>query len=166
MPDPHCSPEARCFIKSRSANRAAFFGTQICLASTRGSRFFHRRMDRYARLESLAQAEITRLRSQLPAEVQAILADLPVHLQSTPDADVAEEFGADLLGLFSGEALHERGETLLPTPPQIHLYLEAIWDEAGGETEAFKEEVRITFLHELGHYLGWDEDDMEAHGID
>jgi predicted Zn-dependent protease with MMP-like domain len=123
-------------------------------------------MDSYARLESLAEAEITRLRSRLPTEVQAVLADLPIHLQAKPDADVVEEFGADLLGLFSGEALHERGETLLPAPPQIHLYLKAIWDEAGGDTRAFKEEVRITFLHELGHYLGWDEDDMARHGID
>ena len=27
------------------------------------------------------------------------------------------------------------------------------------------EEVRVTLLHELGHYLGWDENDMERYGI-
>jgi len=26
--------------------------------------------------------------------------------------------------------------------------------------------VRITYLHELGHYLGWDESDLEARGLD
>ena len=29
---------------------------------------------------------------------------------------------------------------------------------------AFREEVRITYLHELGHYLGLEEDEIEARG--
>jgi len=30
----------------------------------------------------------------------------------------------------------------------------------------FREEVERTYLHELGHYLGWDEDDVAARGLD
>jgi len=30
----------------------------------------------------------------------------------------------------------------------------------------YREEVRVTYLHELGHYLGWDEDDLTARGLD
>ena len=29
----------------------------------------------------------------------------------------------------------------------------------------YRQEVRTTYLHELGHYLGWDETDMEDHGL-
>jgi predicted Zn-dependent protease with MMP-like domain len=119
----------------------------------------------YSELESIAEAEIARLTKRLPADIRTALQDLPVHLQARPDSDIAAELGDDLLGLFSGETLHERGETLLPTPPQIHLYLENIRDEAGNDPTLFREEVRITLLHELGHYLGWDEDAMEQHGI-
>lgn len=119
----------------------------------------------HAQLESIAESEIVRLTKRLPTEIRAALDDLPVHLQALPDEDVAAEMGDDLLGLFSGEAIYERGESLDPSPPQIHLYLENIWEDAEHDIDNYREEVRITFLHELGHYLGWDEDDMEKHGI-
>jgi predicted Zn-dependent protease with MMP-like domain len=32
--------------------------------------------------------------------------------------------------------------------------------------EVFRDEVRLTYLHELGHYLGWDEDELAARGLD
>ena len=51
-------------------------------------------------------------------------------------------------------------------PPQILLFLANIWDYAGGAEPAFREEVRVTYLHELGHYLGWDESDLEVRGLD
>lgn len=117
-------------------------------------------------LESIAEAEIARLAKRLPPEVRAALHQLPVHVHARPDAEIAAELGDDLLGLFSGEALQERGETLLPTPPQIHLYLENIWEAAEHDPTNYREEFRITLLHELGHFLGWDEDEMEQHGID
>ncbi|MFO8026705.1 MAG: metallopeptidase family protein [Opitutales bacterium] len=117
-------------------------------------------------LGKIAEAEIVRLSGKLPPEVRAALEEIPVHLQARPEAEVAKACGDDLLGLFSGEAMHERGETLLPAPPQIHLYLSNIWDEARQDPVAFREEVRITLLHELGHYLGWNEEDMERYGIE
>jgi predicted Zn-dependent protease with MMP-like domain len=113
----------------------------------------------------MAEAEIARLAGRLPPDVRKALRDVPVHLQAKPDAEIAKDFGEDLLGLFSGEARHERGETLLPEPPQIHLYLENIWEFADRQIDSYMEEVRVTLLHELGHYLGWDENEMERYGI-
>jgi len=52
------------------------------------------------------------------------------------------------------------------TPPQILLYLENLWEFAEGSEDVFREEVERTYLHELGHYLGWDEDDVAARGLD
>jgi predicted Zn-dependent protease with MMP-like domain len=34
------------------------------------------------------------------------------------------------------------------------------------DREELLEEVRVTLLHEIGHYLGLDEDDLEARGLD
>jgi predicted Zn-dependent protease with MMP-like domain len=51
-------------------------------------------------------------------------------------------------------------------PPQILLFLENIWDYAGGDTGLYRDEVRITYYHELGHYLGWDEDELSRRGLD
>ena len=53
-----------------------------------------------------------------------------------------------------------------PMPSQIILYLDNIWDEADSDEETFLEEVRTTFLHELGHYLGLDEDGLFDRGLD
>jgi len=46
------------------------------------------------------------------------------------------------------------------------LFLENLWDFADGDHKVFCDEVRITYLHELGHFLGWDEDDLAARELD
>jgi predicted Zn-dependent protease with MMP-like domain len=51
-------------------------------------------------------------------------------------------------------------------PPQIFLYMANLWDFAGEDVEAFRSEVRLTYLHELGHFLGWDEDDVASRGLE
>jgi len=51
-------------------------------------------------------------------------------------------------------------------PPQIILFLENLWDFAEGDEEMFREEVATTLLHELGHYLGLDEDDLTDRGLE
>jgi predicted Zn-dependent protease with MMP-like domain len=46
------------------------------------------------------------------------------------------------------------------------LYIESLWDFADADVDAFREEVRVTYLHELGHYLGWDEDQLTSRGLE
>jgi predicted Zn-dependent protease with MMP-like domain len=104
---------------------------------------------------------------QLPPEIRPLARDLPVHYEATPAADVlAEGFEPDILGLFTGSAHGEELNHDNPAPPQILLYLENLWDFAEEDLEVFREEVRLTYLHELGHYLGWDEDEIAARGLD
>jgi predicted Zn-dependent protease with MMP-like domain len=50
-------------------------------------------------------------------------------------------------------------------PAQIILYLENIWWEADEDEMIFRQEVRATFYHELGHYLGLEEIDLEDRGL-
>ena len=45
------------------------------------------------------------------------------------------------------------------------VYKRQLWDYAGRDRAAFREEVRITLLHELGHYLGLDEDQVAQMGL-
>lgn len=116
--------------------------------------------------QELAVRTVEQVIAELPAEIRQAAAGVACHYPARPGDEIAAEFGPDLLGLFSGEAFGEIGETLFPAVPQIHLFLGNLWEEAGADPERFEEEVRITFLHELGHYLGWDEDDMIERGID
>jgi predicted Zn-dependent protease with MMP-like domain len=74
---------------------------------------------------------------------------------------------ADILGLFVGPSYAEaQAPDLADVPPQVLLFLENIWDYAEADVQIFREEVRLTYLHELGHYLGWDEEDLAARGLD
>jgi predicted Zn-dependent protease with MMP-like domain len=70
----------------------------------------------------------------------------------------------DTLGLFTGAEYAEEGR--IPMPPQIILFLENIWDQAEGDGNVFRGEIRTTFLHELGHFFGLDEDDLTERGLE
>ena len=51
-------------------------------------------------------------------------------------------------------------------PSQIHIYRLGIVREAGGwsNTDEIREQIRITILHEVGHEMGLDEDDLDELG--
>jgi predicted Zn-dependent protease with MMP-like domain len=121
----------------------------------------------FPRLVSLARATVAATQARLPEPVRGPAEAVPVHFEAFPSDELVEEgLESDILGLFSGPAHGDtRGEDNL-VPPQIFLYLENLWDFAEGDVGVFREEVRVTYLHELGHYLGWDEDDLAARGLD
>lgn len=119
-------------------------------------------MARLPRLIEIAQKECRAVLADLPPELSAHAKRVPLHFEGRSD-EVGEE--GDLLGLFEGASLME--EPLGPDDmPRISLYLESIWDACEGEEEWFLDEVRITLLHELGHYFGWDEEDLEERGLE
>ncbi len=119
------------------------------------------------RLKRIADREVERAVGELPEEIRREAESVPVVCEMRPtDEMIGPDIDEDILGLFVGEPLADRGATLDPMPAQILLFLENLWDYAEGAEGVFREEVRITYLHELGHYLGWDEDDMVLRDID
>ncbi len=118
-------------------------------------------------LKKLALAEVEATLAALPVPLRERAAPLPVTFERVPHADfVAEGIEADSLGLFTGPAFGEEEHCASPVPPQIILYLENLWDFAEADEEIYLEEVHTTYLHELGHYLGLDEDDLTERGLD
>jgi predicted Zn-dependent protease with MMP-like domain len=122
----------------------------------------------FQQLSVMAESVVAAARRRLPAEVRAAAGDLPVCFEPAPNAAIqAEGWEPDILGLFVG---HAHGDDLgggaQTLPPQILLFLENIWDYAEGDESIYRDEVRLTYLHELGHYLGWDEDEIARRGLD
>jgi len=122
----------------------------------------------FSRLSAIAQQVVTAAQRRLPADVQAVADTVPVCFEPCPNETLqAEGLEPDLLGLFVGP---EHGSELqsdsVPLPPQILLFLENLWDLAESDESAFRDEVRLTYLHELGHYLGWDEDEVARRGLE
>jgi predicted Zn-dependent protease with MMP-like domain len=112
----------------------------------------------------MAAEAVARAQRELPREVLEAAMEVRVILEGSPGPDVlAEGFEPDLLGLFAGRTVGDPGD---PEPPRIHLYTANLWHCVGGDVEAFREESRLTYLHELGHYLGWGEDQVAARGLD
>ncbi len=122
----------------------------------------------FPRLVVIAQEVVAKVLRRLPPEVREAAAIVPVCSEPQPNpALLADGCEPDILGLFVG---HEHGAEWhggdLPLPPQILLFLDNLWDYAEGDEAVFRDEVRLTYLHELGHYLGWDEDEIAARGLE
>ena len=117
------------------------------------------------KLEALAAAEVEATLTALPLPLQEQARKLPILFDRQPSRELqAEGIEPDTLGLFTGPEFADEEHATLP--PQIILFLENIWDAAEGNDEFFCEEVRTTLLHELGHYLGLDEDDLTQRGLE
>jgi predicted Zn-dependent protease with MMP-like domain len=122
---------------------------------------------KFTSLAELARRTVSATQGRLPEPIRELARAVPVFIERKPSEDIVHEgIETDVLGLFSGSAHGTDNGDDLPMPPQIFLYLESIWDLAEGDEKIFADEVRLTYLHELGHYLGWDEEDLAARGLD
>ena len=117
------------------------------------------------KLQQLALAEIEATLTELPKPLREQAQKLPVTFERVPNSELqADGIEADTLGVFTGSEFADDGGTVLP--PQIILFLENLWDFAEGDEEVFGKEVHTTFLHELGHFFGLDEDNLAERGLD
>jgi predicted Zn-dependent protease with MMP-like domain len=114
---------------------------------------------------ALASAEVDATLAALPGPLREQAKKLPVTFERRPNAGLqADGIEPDTLGLFTGPEFAD--EEQVPLPPQIILFLENLWDFAGADAKLFREEVGTTFLHELGHYLGLDEEELTRRGLE
>jgi predicted Zn-dependent protease with MMP-like domain len=103
----------------------------------------------------------------LPDALREKAKALPVTFERRPSRALRRDgIESDTLGLFVGPGYADEGLAAVPLPPQIILFLENIWEMAEGDEEAYATEVRTTFMHELGHYLGLDEDGLAERGLE
>jgi len=119
----------------------------------------------WEKLEALALAEVEGTLAALPAPLREKVQKLPITFERRPNRALqADGIAADTLGLFVGPEFAE--EDAVPMPPQIILFLDNLWEQAEADEEFFRDEVHTSVLHELGHYLGLDEDDLTERGLE
>jgi predicted Zn-dependent protease with MMP-like domain len=102
--------------------------------------------------------------------VRAALDELPPNIADALRnvAVVVEEENPedpDLFGLYHGVPLPERGDVAGTLPDKISIYRIPL-EESFPDPEELHEEIRITVLHELGHYFGLDEDRIAELGYE
>ena len=98
---------------------------------------------------------VTRALAGLPGEFQSRLENVAVIIEDEPPEDMP-----DTLGLYEGIPLIERSLEDMFLPDQITIFKGPIERACRTEKE-IEDEVRLTVLHEVGHYFGLDEAQLE-----
>jgi predicted Zn-dependent protease with MMP-like domain len=102
--------------------------------------------------------------------VKAALDSLPADLASALDNIVLliedeHPDDPDLFGLYEGIPLPERGDMAGELPDRITIFRIPLEEEFPDPAD-LEREIRITVLHEIGHYFGLDEDRLTQLGYD
>ncbi|MGE3164152.1 MAG: metallopeptidase family protein [Planctomycetota bacterium] len=112
---------------------------------------------------------VERVAKTLPAPIAKSFEEVPVVIEDLPAREIIRssdgEVHPDTLGLYVGTNLLERSH-MAPDglPPTIYIYrrnLERFVDDR----EELEQEIRTTLLHELGHHLGYEEEDLDRLGL-
>ncbi len=111
------------------------------------------------------EAAAERAIANVPEQFRELLRGVPIVLEPRPHPElVSEGFDPRSLGLFEGleHASQAGGDHRAPTRIVLfHANLLADFPDP----EDLTEEIEITLLHEIGHFFGLDEDDVERLGL-
>lgn len=102
----------------------------------------------------------------LPPELSALLDNVAIVVDDRPDFStplVVEDPENTLYGLYEGVPLTERGWGYSGVlPDKITIFRGPL--ERDFEPDELEQQVRITVVHEIAHYFGFDEDRLEELG--
>lgn len=122
--------------------------------------------------DAMITAVIEEAKRDLHPSVRAYLDQVAFVVEEVPSEDLCREFDppalpSELLGFFSGAALSDRAgdDPWAQIPATIVLFRRNL-ERIARDREHLIEELRVTVLHEVGHFLGLDEEDLEARGLD
>lgn len=103
----------------------------------------------------------------LPSPFKERLRGVPILVEDRPSRDLVRSgFDPRALGLFEGPNDEDRtGGVTSEQPTRIVLYSSNLL-AATDSPDDLAEQVEITVLHEVGHYFGLEEEDMERLGLD
>ena len=112
---------------------------------------------RFARVVREALAELPPAFGERLDNVAVLIADRPSLAQRR---SLGLEPHETLFGLYEGTPLGDRGTGYhLTLPDRVTIFREPIL-EACATVEEMKDEIRLTVIHELGHYFGLSDADL------
>jgi predicted Zn-dependent protease with MMP-like domain len=101
--------------------------------------------------------------NSLPEELKNQLENIAIIIEENPPAKSirTEDPGQELLGLYHGIMKKDRGfgyGNVLPD--QIIIYRKPL-ERISSTLQELRENVRQTVVHEIGHYFGFDEEELQ-----
>jgi predicted Zn-dependent protease with MMP-like domain len=115
-------------------------------------------------------AIVQRAVRRIPDEIRRHLDNIIITVRKRPTTamlrDLGVEYDDDLLGLFQGVPLTERSVTAPPLfPDTIYVFQEPL-ENMCESVEELEEEIEVTVVHEVAHYIGMDEQRLIELGYD
>lgn len=113
--------------------------------------------------------EVARILDKLPRQFRKRLHNVEVVVEDRPDEELLLEAGLDprhdtLYGLYQGVPLSERSSFYPPIlPDKITIFAEPLLRDFP-DPEDLREQIRTTVLHEIAHYFGFDDDEIDKLG--
>ena len=113
--------------------------------------------------------EVARLVDRLPRQFREQLRNIEFVVEDRPARELllAEELDPEtetIYGLYQGIPLPERSSLDPPLlPDKITIFAGPLLEDFP-DLEELREEIRLTVLHEIAHYFGMDEEEIEDLG--
>ncbi len=104
----------------------------------------------------------TEVMAALPEPFRSRVSHVPLMLENRPSlARVRSGLDPRILGLFEGPSVLDQN---VEAPTRIVVFTHNLLAETV-ERDELAEEIEITILHEIGHYFGLDEGDLDRLGL-
>lgn len=106
---------------------------------------------------------------RLPKEFRSRLENVAIVIERRPKKSQLRAMGLDprrdvLYGLYEGTPLSERSALHPPLlPDKITIFSEPLLRDFSHPAE-LRNQIRLTVLHEIAHYFGMDEEEIEKLG--
>lgn len=104
--------------------------------------------------------------AEIPEKFRSKVENLVFIVEDEPDEETRAREGLGehetLFGLYTGIPVTARGDMYggLVMPDTIHIYQKPMEEEAAGDPALLRTIVFDTVWHEVGHYLGLDEEEV------
>ena len=113
--------------------------------------------------------EVASVLDRLPKQFRRRLHNIEIVVEERPTRDLLLSVGLDprydtLYGLYQGIHLPDRSALYPPIlPDKITIFSEPLLRDFS-DPEDLREQIRTTVLHEVAHYFGFDDDEIDKLG--
>lgn len=108
----------------------------------------------------------------LPQDIRQYVSHCPIQIADLPDHDLVagDSLSPQILGLFLGVPATDPGASpTMGSEPRLAtdciLLFKRNLEKVAATRDDLVEQIQITVKHEIGHYLGLDEDDLDRLGL-
>jgi len=104
----------------------------------------------------------------IPEEIQQYLDNIVISVKKRPSKKMLQEMGLSpeepLLGVYDGVSLMDRSATSPPLFPDSIILFQETLEEICDTIQELEEEIEITVVHEVAHFVGISEERLEELG--